>query len=284
YVYVLFSIFRGNSLSGALQKGAFVGMEKAGMLDLGRNKITHLTPGLFQNLWRLKILYLDENLLTSLSLNTFLGLGQLRSLNLKQNFIQEIYPSAFSGLFSLKTLDLSHQNLLNISRNAFLGLRSLFHLDLSHNYLMKLNDGVFNGLDQLLSLDLTYNKVTHMESRIFVGLMMLKKLRSDEFRFCCLAPHVAECYPAPDEFSSCKDLMSNIVLRVCIWFLGVLALTGNMVVIVWRSVHRINNKVFMNYYNLGDRRYVNGSLLTGNSCRGRLLPRGLLYLRQLLEA
>ncbi|XP_076348207.1 G-protein coupled receptor GRL101-like [Tachypleus tridentatus] len=163
--------------------------------------------------------------------------------NLKGNFIQEIDLAAFSGLSSLKTLDLSHQNIFNVSRNAFLGLRSLLHLDLSHNYLKNLNEGVFNGLDKLFSLDLTYNKVTHMESRVFVGLTMLKKLHSDEFRFCCLATHVVECYPEPDEFSSCEDLMSNIVLRVCIWFLGVLALTGNMLVIVWRCVHRINNKV-----------------------------------------
>ncbi|XP_076348206.1 G-protein coupled receptor GRL101-like [Tachypleus tridentatus] len=73
-------LFRGNNLSGSLQKGVFHGMEKAGLLDLGRNQITSLTPRLFQNLWRLKILYLDDNLLTSLLTNTFLGLGQLRSL------------------------------------------------------------------------------------------------------------------------------------------------------------------------------------------------------------
>ncbi|XP_022237288.1 G-protein coupled receptor GRL101-like [Limulus polyphemus] len=164
-------------------------------------------------------LYLDENLLTSLAPNTFQGLGHLRSLNLKGNAIREIHPRAFSGLLSLKTLDLSHQRLLNISRNAFLGLRSLLHLDLTHN------------------------RIATMESRVFVGLRTLKNLNTDEFRFCCLAPHVVECYPKPDEFSSCEDLMSNTVLRVCIWFLGVLALAGNTLVIIWRSLYRINNKV-----------------------------------------
>ncbi|XP_022249380.1 G-protein coupled receptor GRL101-like, partial [Limulus polyphemus] len=212
-------LFRGNNLSGNLQKRALMGMEKSRMMDLGRNGINYLSSGIFSNLWRLKILYLDENLLTSLQSNTFQGLGQLRSLILKGNFIQEIQPLAFSGLLSLKTFDLSH------------------------NYLVKIIDGTFNGLDQLLSLDLTHNNIVTMESRVFVGLIALKNLRTDEFRFCCLASHVDDCYPKADEFSSCEDLMSNIVLRICIWFLGVLALAGNIVVIVWRSIYRLNNKV-----------------------------------------
>ena len=68
---------------------------------------------------------------------------------------------------------------------------------------------------------------------------------TDEFRFCCLARHVETCYPAPDdlEFSSCEDLMSNAILRVCIWVLGVVALVGNITVILWRTKYRIANKV-----------------------------------------
>ncbi|XP_076359007.1 G-protein coupled receptor GRL101-like [Tachypleus tridentatus] len=236
-------LFRGNNLNGVFLTEDFSTMGKTRMLDLGRNGITNLSSRTFRNLWRLKILYLDENLLTSLAPNTFQGLGQLRSLNLKRNVIGEIHPQAFSGLLSLKTLDLSHQMLMNISRNAFLGLRSLLHLDLSSNNLVSLVNGVFNGLEQLISLDLTHNRIATMESRVFVGLRALKNLDTDEFRFCCLAPHVIECYPKPDEFSSCEDLMSNTVLRVCIWFLGVLALAGNTLVIIWRSLYRINNKV-----------------------------------------
>ncbi|CAG2173986.1 unnamed protein product [Oppiella nova] len=68
---------------------------------------------------------------------------------------------------------------------------------------------------------------------------------TDEFRFCCLARHVETCYPAPEslEFSSCEDLMSNSILRVCIWVLGVVALVGNITVILWRTKYRITNKV-----------------------------------------
>ncbi len=66
---------------------------------------------------------------------------------------------------------------------------------------------------------------------------------TDEFRFCCLAPGVARCRPLPDEFSSCKDLMSNYVLRVAIWVLGVVALLGNTLVIIWRLRDSRDSKV-----------------------------------------
>ena len=68
-------------------------------------------------------------------------------------------------------------------------------------------------------------------------------LRStNSWRWCCLAPQASSCSPK-DEFSSCEDLMSNMVLRVCIWVLGFVALIGNILVIVWRTVNRSECKV-----------------------------------------
>ncbi|RWS25524.1 G-protein coupled receptor GRL101-like protein [Leptotrombidium deliense] len=69
------------------------------------------------------------------------------------------------------------------------------------------------------------------------------KRKTDEFRFCCLSPIDSECSPLPNELSSCEDLMSNLTLRISIWTLGLIALTGNFLVIAYRSVHRSSNKV-----------------------------------------
>ncbi|XP_046689222.1 LOW QUALITY PROTEIN: G-protein coupled receptor GRL101-like, partial [Homalodisca vitripennis] len=66
---------------------------------------------------------------------------------------------------------------------------------------------------------------------------------TDEFRFCCLARHVRLCLPPPDEFSSCEDLMSNLVLRLCVWLLAGIAIVGNILVIVWRSGYSYCNQV-----------------------------------------
>lgn len=66
---------------------------------------------------------------------------------------------------------------------------------------------------------------------------------TDEFRLCCLVNPSTKCEPKPDEFSSCEDLMSNLVLRVCVWVLGCLATLGNAVVIIWRLACKHDNQV-----------------------------------------
>lgn len=82
-----------------------------------------------------------------------------------------------------------------------------------------------------------------MGPRLFHGMNSLQKLLTDEFRFCCLVPNSIQCLPEPDEFSSCEDLMSNLILRSCIWVLGVIAFLGNIMVIGWRVRYRASNKV-----------------------------------------
>ena len=60
---------------------------------------------------------------------------------------------------------------------------------------------------------------------------------SDKFLFCCLVrqlENVEECLPAPDQFSSCEDLIRERILRVAIWFLGISAFLGNAFVLFKR--------------------------------------------------
>ena len=68
----------------------------------------------------------------------------------------------------------------------------------------------------------------------------------DNFIFCCVAtksiPDV-ECDSAGDEFSSCADLMKNKALQVSVWILAVLAITGNIFVIIWRMKDNEDNVV-----------------------------------------
>lgn len=52
--------------------------------------------------------------------------------------------------------------------------------------------------------------------------------------FCCLVDNGVDCLPEPGQFSSCKDLMREKVLRVFMWILGFSALLGNAFVIGWR--------------------------------------------------
>ncbi|RWS29508.1 G-protein coupled receptor GRL101-like isoform X1 [Leptotrombidium deliense] len=236
-------IFTSNNFGSNLSMSTFNTLTKAQILDISDNNITFILNGTFKSLWQLKVLYLNDNRIDAIEANTFIGLANLRSLVLKGNRIKSIEALGFNGMSSLKSLDLSNQMLENISRNTFLGLRSLVNLDLSHNNLKTLEEGVFNGLSALIHLDLSRNKFNIIAPRVFHGLTSLTTLVTDEFRFCCLVHPSIQCSPEPDEFSSCEDLMSNIVLRFCIWVLGVIAFFGNVLVLIWRLFNRASNRL-----------------------------------------
>lgn len=197
--------------------------------------MTSIPDGSFSLLWRLKTLNLAHNLLRELKNATFIGLSNLRTLHLKGNYIISLSPDTFVGLTALTSLDLSYHQLVRIHCNTFRGLRHLHLLNLSHNYIDTVENGAFTGLDSLQTLDLSGNQVEAMEKNVFYGMGKLSTLYTDGVWFCCLARDVANCYPEPDEFSSCEDLMANYVLRVSIWVIGMVASFGNLLVIGWRA-------------------------------------------------
>ncbi|XP_042216711.1 G-protein coupled receptor GRL101-like isoform X2 [Homarus americanus] len=213
-------IFADNYLNVTLEaKPIRQNMSRAIHLDLSRNHIAHLRNDVFAHLWRLKILDLRDNHLTNLTAN------------------------AFNGLLNLRSLDLSYQGLTHISSNAFLGLRKLATLSLSHNKLGHLHHKFFSGLQNLKKLDVSHNSIVTVNYNTFQHIPKLKFLVLDEFRQCCQVRHIARCVPEADEFSTCEDLMSNLVLRVSIWVLGLVALFGNTFVIIWRSAFSSFNKL-----------------------------------------
>nr|ARK36624.1 G-protein coupled receptor GRL101 [Sagmariasus verreauxi] len=236
-------IFADNNLSVTLQEKAIQDHDNMVYLDLSRNHIQHIKNGTFRYLWRLRILILSQNNLTNLTEGAFDGLHNLRTLHLDGNQIASLGPVAFYGLAALPTLDLSHQSLNLISPRAFVGLRNLTTLSLSHNLLASLDDAAFSGLRNVKKLDLTHNAIQVLSDKMFHHMPRLLHLETDEWRLCCLARHIEKCLPEGDEFSSCEDLMSNLVLRVCIWILGFIALLGNSFVILWRSFYSSGNKM-----------------------------------------
>lgn len=84
--------------------------------------------------------------------------------------------------------------------------------------------------------------VLYYIKRLIISFFFLGRL-TDEFRLCCLAREVKVCLPPADEFSSCEDLMSNLVLRVCVWVLASVAILGNILVIACRASYKHTNQV-----------------------------------------
>ncbi|VVC28732.1 Hypothetical protein CINCED_3A011872 [Cinara cedri] len=242
---ITFFHLAGNNFSGDLHSKTFQNLGRLVHLDLRNNSITHLEPFMFSMLLRLKTLNLQNNNITILQNGSFNGLNRLTGLHLNGNKIRKLNSFAFVGLYDLLTLDLSNQNISVIEPDAFSGLRKLISLDLKFNSLTHIRDGTFRGMPQVVFLDLAHNPgLKVIEPDVFYTMeSSLKTLATTAFRFCCLAPFVTQCTPLPDEFSSCEDLMSNIVLRVCIWILAVVAISANLMVIVYRAKYQHNNQV-----------------------------------------
>ncbi|CAL1535733.1 unnamed protein product [Lymnaea stagnalis] len=208
--------------------------DKVTYLDLSRNHLTEIPIYSFQNMWKLTHLNLADNNITSLKNGSLLGLSNLKQLHINGNKIETIEEDTFSSMIHLTVLDLSNQRLTHVYKNMFKGLKQITVLNISRNQINSIDNGAFNNLANVRLIDLSGNVIKDIGQKVFMGLPRLVELKTDSYRFCCLAPEGVKCSPKQDEFSSCEDLMSNHVLRVSIWVLGVIALVGNFVVIFWR--------------------------------------------------
>lgn len=228
-------------------------------LDMSGLKLSVINKTLFQGLYNLLSLDLSDNHLVNLNPDIFADLDHLKKLKLTGNTqLRIIRPGAFRGLKFLEDdMDLSSMKISTIFSGTFEGLDSVKVLNLSHNEISVLQDYGFSGMDKLEKLYLNGNPITEFSNKIFEGLTSLKMLVSDLFLLCCIRPStVAEdqCFPKRDEFSSCDDLMRNEMLRYFVWIIGMFALFGNALALVYRMV--VENQSF---------RTGNGILLT-NLC------------------
>ena len=205
-------------------------------LDLSHNDMTELFPFMFSNQVNLLELDLTSNKISQIKEHTFKGLALLRSLWLQGNGIQSIESNSFLGPSSLSVLDLSNQKILHVEVNAFNGLDSLTRLKLQTNQIKNLQPGVFSGLGMITDLEIQQNSLENIELAVFYDLKKLTRLDIDAYKFCCLVSWVNKCSPAPDEFSTCSDLLSASELQIGVWILGVLSVVGNLFVVIWRSV------------------------------------------------
>ncbi|XP_071948833.1 uncharacterized protein [Antedon mediterranea] len=154
------------------------------------------------------------------------------------NGIEEILPNTFGQQVNLQILVLSNNEIKHLEKGAFNGLSNLQFLYIDYNGLISVDSGVFSVLSVLQNLYLQENMLTEFQEDVFDGLYELKSLSTDDFLFCCMINDIVgdieHCHPPADQFSSCEDLMKNEFLRVLMWILGVSALLGNVIVIVWR--------------------------------------------------
>ena len=216
---------------------SLLALEYLGHLNLSSNFIKVIPNDVFIHLNNLLLLDLTNNKLISLKQYMFTGLSNLQHFFLSGNPIMSLGTHSFWGISSIKFLNLSNLMIEDIEMGAFSigNASSLSHLSLSNNMLSRVSPGIFEHMSRLRILDLTGNDIALMDLGTFDNLQ-LTELHTDEYKFCCYAPHVQTCTPERDAYSSCEDLMANSFLQVAIWILGLAAVLGNMLVISWRVV------------------------------------------------
>ena len=144
------------------------------VLNLKRNRITHLEPKSFSGLHELLILELQYNLIHSLSQTLFHDLRDLMFLSLTGNQLTSIGPMLFSNLHKLITLELESNQLSNISDTALgekaLSFTDLVFVDLSDNKLIDFPLWLLEA-PSLQSVDLNDNNISFDGIQSFLSRM-----------------------------------------------------------------------------------------------------------------
>ncbi|OXA60100.1 Relaxin receptor 1 [Folsomia candida] len=251
---VIFLDLSGSGVDSVDFTGEGTRFHQLNTLDLRHNKLKFVTtdqksPTYFLGLSSLRILHLSNNELEFLGPDYFLGLENLELLSLTRNKISSISRNAFANLSSLIHLYLAYNRLESLEDERFCSLRSLLNLNLNNNGIKHISPDSFVCLDSLQSLVLEQNRFGELEnpSRIFANLTELQYIYFDQFWMCAWAPHVRSCTPKGDGISSVENLLDNVILRVCVWIMGIVGVVGNGFVILSRLLVREKNRVHSFY-------------------------------------
>ncbi|KAB5555711.1 hypothetical protein PHYPO_G00037270 [Pangasianodon hypophthalmus] len=195
--------------------------------------------------------------------NAFAGLtsGTIIELRLTKNGITEVDRNAFNGTKIEKLFLMGNQQLKRIHNYAFLGAEGPLVLDISRTAISSLPENMLRRLKLLIATSV-YSLRWLPNLEIFTELTQanltypshccafknFKKNKSEKNHLCndstirnqepyffeehCKDVIEVSCFPKPDAFNPCEDIMGFTFLRVLIWFISVLAVLGNFTVLL----------------------------------------------------
>ncbi|KAG9484479.1 hypothetical protein GDO78_010057 [Eleutherodactylus coqui] len=193
------------------------------------------------------ILEIYDNLhITTVPANAFQEMNN-ESLTLKlfRNGFEEIHSYAFNGT-KLDQLFLNdNKNLQRFHNDALKGATGPNRLEivstaLDHlpvhglEYIQVLVAEKSYYLKKLPALDKFANlveaRLTYPSHCCAFADVRLKDVEIMDYEYLC-HPKTLSCIPEPDAFNPCEDIMGYNFLRVLIWFISILAIAGNAVVL-----------------------------------------------------
>nr|XP_061807743.1 lutropin-choriogonadotropic hormone receptor-like [Nerophis lumbriciformis] len=203
----------------------------------------------------------DNSHLQEVPANAFNGactriIGDIR---LVMNGIKTVASDAFNGTRMYRLSLKGNRQLSHIHPHAFAGSSELVKLEISQTALSSLPDAILGGLQVLIAESAAHMKklppqqaFTRLENanvtypshccvlRTLIRNSSVHELCSQPgarehhafYQAHCLGVYNATCSPAPDDFNPCEDIMTATPLRALIWVVSVLALLGNVVVLL----------------------------------------------------
>ena len=236
-------ILNNNNLR-ELHFALFQDVPNLNMLFLEGNQLKELKSNLFLGLGNLELLALSSNKIKALERDTFTAVNKLKSLHLSDNLLTHLEAGSFRGLISMNILYLNANGLSSIDHSIFRDAANLTHIDISSNLLTDVPD--FTNLKHLDFLNLRNNSLIMVNRNDFSNLSLTAELFVDQHEICeCFSSRMGICNAANQRsaYLTCDRLLSDRVLMVMMWTIGLNALFGNMFVLVWRKATSQKNKI-----------------------------------------
>ncbi|XP_046368905.1 relaxin receptor 2-like [Haliotis rufescens] len=211
-------------------------------LNLARNEISLIESGAFSWTPQLQDLDLSGNKLVEIRPSFFDQLNNLHRLMLSYNNIEYIEAGSFAGMKELNILSLSHNKIQVLKKGTFDGLEQLTMLFLMRNDITTVTAGAFDPLLSLQSVDMTLNPFRQIPKDTFKKIHGLNFIYFEKFYMCAYVQDVV-CTPDGDGISSKDNLLENVVLRISVWVVAVLACAGNIVVLLGRFLLKEDNQI-----------------------------------------
>jgi leucine-rich repeat-containing G protein-coupled receptor 8 len=153
-----------------------------------------------------------------------------------------LLPPYFIRGLNVIYANISHNNIYSIEMFAFDTMLNIRVLSLASNSLQTLDSHFCKELEYLTDLYLTDNPLISIAHSGFLENPGLKLIRSSWYIVCCLAAHVEDCAPQNEFISSCSNLISSVVQRVCIMGESLVIVLGNIGAVMVQMISREDTK------------------------------------------
>ena len=210
-------------------------------LSLAQCNVSFLPQIGFPNLQYLDLSY---NKMTIIKFNVFNDMLNLHTLILKWNHFTSVATVPSLVLRNLRKIDLSGNYLDVFGNNLFSYIPEIQYVNVSFSADQSIGPRGFQMVPNLKEIDIRGTRITHFPQSLFRGLRNVDIIYAPYYRFCCkdILPDVfpqPECQAPRHYLSSCYDMIQSEVYKVYLWFVAVLASSGNLICFACHCVNTV---------------------------------------------